>query len=411
MLELPNDFVLPDYDGGTIGNIPATVAALTGVPFNGLPPLRDALWRPIAGDVRRVIVILLDGWGWNMVAHERSRLGYLLGDADIIGRITSVFPSTTVNALSSVWTGAAPSQHGFLGLRLLFPDQAAVGWTLSMGANFDKAQDTLVDAGVDLEQVLAWPGVGEQLGAAGVPTYAFKGRHIVDSSLSRMHGRGLAGNIGAFTMADMLVQMRDLLESKPGEPLFLNGYWPTIDTISHFRGILGPAAISEMHMLLRQIKAQLIDGLSPQARAGTALFLVADHGQIVAPQEQHVLVSQHPIIREMQLMRPAGESRVAYVYARQGQADALATYLNTQCDGRLLALSAETVLQSGLFGPEPYAPETRRRIGDLVVMARDRALYVNPDEEPVILGFNMFGHHGGLHPDEMYVPWVGFRLG
>ena len=46
-------------------------------------------------------------------------------------------------------------------------------------------------------------------------------------------------------MADMLVQMGDLLEQKPGESMYINGYWPTIDTISHFRGPLSAATCSE----------------------------------------------------------------------------------------------------------------------------------------------------------------------
>ena len=62
VIALPDEFVLPDYTGNTIGNIPATVAALLNIPFTGLPPLRD-VWRPLAGDVRRVIVILLDSMG------------------------------------------------------------------------------------------------------------------------------------------------------------------------------------------------------------------------------------------------------------------------------------------------------------------------------------------------------------
>lgn len=409
MIALPEQFVLPDYSGNTIGNIPATVAAMLDIPFKGLPPLRDVLWRPVAGGVRRVVVILLDSLGANILEQEQERVRFFTDQATVIGRITSVFPSTTVNALSSVWTGAAPAQHGLLGLRLFHPEQATLSFMITLSPNFKSFPDALVDAGVVPEQFLAWPGVGEQFGAAGVPAYAFKGQHIVNSSLSRMHGRGLTGNYGAYSMADMLDQMRDLLEQKPGEPMYINGYWPTIDTISHFRGPLSAAACSETHTLLGQIKSQLLDALSSQARAGTVVFLVADHGQIIGPHDQHVYVKNYPQIVDAQLMHSAGEPRVAYLYARQGRAEELTALINEQCGHRLLAISAETVLQSGLFGPLPYATETRHRIGDVVVIARDRALYLNPDEEDLAIK-RMVGHHGGLHADEMVVPWIGFRL-
>ncbi|MCO5187351.1 MAG: alkaline phosphatase family protein [Anaerolineae bacterium] len=409
MIALPDEFVLPDYTGNTIGNIPATVAALLNIPFTGLPPLRDVLWRPLAGDVRRVIVILLDSMGANILDQEQERMRFFTDEAAVFGRITSVFPSTTVNALSSVWTGAAPAQHGLLGLRLFHSEQAVLSFMITLSPNFKRISDALVDAGLEPESFLAWPGVGEQFTAAGVPTYAFKGQAILDSSLSRMHGRGLTGNYGVFSMADMLVQMGDLLEQKPGESMYINGYWPTIDTISHFRGPLSAATCSETRTLLSQIKALLLDGLSPQARAGTVVFLVADHGQIVGPHDQHVYVKDYPQIVDAQLMRSAGEPRVAYLYARQGRVEELIALINEQCGDRLLAVSAESVLKSGLFGPPPYAPETRHRIGDVVVIARDQALYLNPDEEDLAIK-RMVGHHGGLHPDEMIVPWIGFRL-
>jgi hypothetical protein len=347
--------------------------------------------------------------GANIFEQDQENLRFFTDEAAVFGRITSVFPSTTVNALSSVWTGASPAQHGLLGLRLLFPEQAVLSFMIYLSPNFAKYPDSLVKAGVDPEQFLAWPGVGEQFARAGIPAYAFKGQDIVNSSLSRMHSRGLSGNFGAFSMADMVTQIRDLLESRPHEPMYINGYWPTVDTISHFRGPLSDASIGETRALVTQIKTLLLDALSPAARAGTAVFLVADHGQIIAPVDQHVYVSQNPAIQDAQLMRSAGEPRVAYLYARQGRAEELLQTINAQCGDRLMAISAETALSSGLFGPGPYAPETRRRIGDVVVIARDRALYLNPEEEEMAIN-RMVGWHGGLHPDEMFVPWIGFRL-
>jgi hypothetical protein len=108
-LSLPAEFVPPDYEGGTIANVPATVAALLEAPFAGLPPLRDELWRPLTG-VKRVVVLLVDAWGWNLLEQERDNLARLLGRTAVSGQVTSIFPSTTMAALSSVWTGTAPGE-------------------------------------------------------------------------------------------------------------------------------------------------------------------------------------------------------------------------------------------------------------------------------------------------------------
>ena len=117
-LNLPDEFVPPDYIGGSIANIPATVARLLQIPFDGLPPLREVMWMPFSDRVKRVVVLLVDSLGWDMYQRVKPDLDWLSSRVDIEARITSVFPSTTVAALSSLWTGYAPAQHGMVGLRL-----------------------------------------------------------------------------------------------------------------------------------------------------------------------------------------------------------------------------------------------------------------------------------------------------
>ena len=90
-LKLPEEMVFPDYSGTTVANVPGTIASLLEVPFKGLPPLRSSLWNPIAGDIRRVVVILVDALGQNIFAREENNLAGLIRRADTLGQITSVF--------------------------------------------------------------------------------------------------------------------------------------------------------------------------------------------------------------------------------------------------------------------------------------------------------------------------------
>jgi hypothetical protein len=408
-LEKIEEFSLPQYDGGSIANIAPTVARLLGVPFDGLPPLRDHLWQPVAGDVQRVVVILLDALGWNIVEQERERLAEFLEGASIVESISSVFPSTTVNCLSSVTTGAAPAQHGLVGLRLFFPEFAVLGQMLNLGPEFYKAPDALVTAGLSPETFLAVPSAAQLMNPYGVRSYAWKGADIVNSALSQMHGRGLTGNFGVVTFADMLIEIRNHLESNRAEKGYLYGYWPTVDTLSHVRGPLSATVRVEAHTLFQQIKAILIDGLSQEARRGTVLFVVADHGQVPAPVEQHIYAEQQSELQQLLLMRSAGEPRVPYFYARQGQVDALIAHINATWGDLGMAFSAESLLASGLLGPPPFAPHSAERLGDVVAIMRQHALYLNPDEVKTARTL-MVGRHGSLHKDEMRVPWLGFRL-
>jgi hypothetical protein len=407
-LSLPPEFLPPDYQGGSIANVPATIAAMLQVPFAGLPPLPGSLWRPLGNDIRRVVIITLDALGQNLLDQEAERLQPYLAETAVRGQLTSIFPSTTVAALSSLWTGTAPAQHGLAALYLLFPEYGTIGQMLNFSPIFAEYPNALVNAGLKPEEYLAVPGLAQQLATGGIPTYAFKGAAIVKSALSQMHGRGVADSFGAWSMADMMVEVGRFLEEKAGEPLFVSAYWPSIDAISHMRGWNGAQTAAEFHMLWQQIHQTLRQKLSRAARHHTALFIVADHGQTLCPRTNHIHLSDHPELNEMLLMRPAGEPRVAYLYAKQGRVQDIVNYVNENMNQAALAVPTAQALAAGLFGPPPYAAQIDNRLGDVVLLMRHNYLFVHPEDKSLIE--RLYGWHGGMTHAEMSVPWLGFRL-
>ena len=61
---LPAEFVLPDYDGGSIANLPGQVAAWLGVsPFGG-GGLHPEWVSALGGPVTRVVMVLVDALGY-----------------------------------------------------------------------------------------------------------------------------------------------------------------------------------------------------------------------------------------------------------------------------------------------------------------------------------------------------------
>ena len=407
-IPLPEEFVLPAYDGGSIANVPATAAALLGLPFDGLPPLREAAWRPLDGNVNRVVVLLVDAFGWNLLEHVEDDLAWLLERASVRQKLTSVFPSTTVAALSSLWTGAAPAQHGFVGFRLFLPEQAVLGQMIHFTPVFARFPDALVEAGLEPGAFLRAPGVAQQLAAADVPTYSFKSYTFADSALSQMHGRGVRKTFDIVTAADMFAQLRRLLDETAGQPLYAVAYWDAIDSLSHRYSFDHPSVAAELRSVIALLRDELWRPLSPTARAGTALFVTGDHGQITTPSSQALYLADHPELEKMLLMRPAGEPRTLYLYARQGRQEDVVYYLRERLNESAVALSASAALDAGLFGPPPHAPETARRVGDVVALMRGGHVLLDPSEADSVR--RMRGRHGGLTAAEMEIPWLGFRL-
>lgn len=397
-------FSVPDYDGLTIGNIPATVASWLNVPFDGLSPLSPSLSDPAGTEINRVIVLLVDALGWNLFKKQAEDFAWLTEKVQVRSKITSVFPSTTVAALSSLWTGVAPATHSLAGLRLFFPEFAVLGQMIKLTPVFHSVPDVLVDAGLDPETFLQWPGIGQQFSAAKLDSYAFKSHHFVDSALSIMHGRGVTKQYGIKSFADMMVQIRNLLSAKPKGCMFVSAYWSLVDTLSHDYGYDDPIVAAELRSVLYSLKTELCERLGSQASDGTLLCITGDHGQTVTPPHLQIKFADHPQLEQMLFMRPAGEPRTRYLHTKHGQQANVLDYLNTKLSHALYAMPSEVVLQQGLLGPLPHASTTLQRMGDVTVLMKDGYTLLNRQDN------NMIGRHGGMTPAEMEVPWLVYRL-
>jgi hypothetical protein len=401
-------FLPPNYQGGTLANIPATAAALLEAPFDGLPPIDTALWSPLAGDVRHVVVLLIDGMGVNLLAREEAAVDRALATPHARGELTSIFPSTTVAALSSLWTGAAPAQHGLVGLNLLLPDLGTMMFVLTFSSRLSANPNELIAAGLSPEAFLRAPGVGEQMVPYGVDVINFNARELLDTPLSRMFSRGVTRQSGSSSWTEQLGQIRAHLERPHHGKTLSIGYWPKVDTLAHYTGWDSAEVAAELADTLTTVQSELFERLSPAARQGTVVLMLADHGQTITPHSHHIYIEAHPELHRMLLMRPAGELRVPYLYVRQGARPDVLDYFAERLPNEFLALPSDDALAAGLFGPSPYAPETAVRLGDIVVLSRGGHVLATELERGLAERF--VGMHAGMTPDEMRIPFLGWRL-
>ena len=73
--------------------------------------------RACVAGARAVVLLVLDGLGWRRLEAARAR-GCPSSAAMEGGPITTVVPSTTAAALTSIATGLAPARHGIIGYRM-----------------------------------------------------------------------------------------------------------------------------------------------------------------------------------------------------------------------------------------------------------------------------------------------------
>jgi hypothetical protein len=410
-LHLPAEFIAPNYDGRSIVNLAASIVNILG---GKIPtaPLDDAILGELARAAPRVVLVIVDALAYQrflraLDVNPQNGFNVLLhGDAELVP-LTSVFPSTTVSALTSLWTGYTPAEHGTLGFTQFLRDQATRANMIyfSPSATDRVSSGQLVAAGMKPEELLAVPSLPQTLERAGVPVFHHIEQPYTNSPLSKMQLRvEMKETRGFVTSSDMWVALRDSLEEKWNARALFTAYWSGLDAIVHQYGPSSRAYDAEVHNLAYSFEREFLSRLSPRARAGTLFLLTSDHGAIDSPIKWTIYLKDHPDLREHLLMG-AGEPRAAYLYGVGGEKDALRAYIERELGKQFFVLDSRAALEAGLFGSGKRAPETRYRIGDLIVLPRADWILWERAEEP-----KMLGRHGGLAEEEMLVPLLAARL-
>jgi hypothetical protein len=406
----PGEFVLPDYDGLSLANVPATVAALLSGELPGAcPPLRSELWRGWADGVRRVILLLVDALGYLQLREAMARgdvpAWNRLAERGALFPITTIFPSTTNAVLTTLWTGYSPAAHGLLAFELYLREFGVAASALFFWPAAYHRHDLLVEWGLEPEDFVPVPALGGTLNKQGIAVRTFTRETYAESALSQMHRRGLEQVDGFVNASDLWVGLRRALGESRDERLFVSAYWDAVDGIGHKYGPNDDCWATELRSIGYMLEEEFLRRLPPAERDGTLLIITADHGLVPTPPEVAIKLDDHPLLRDALLIPPMGESRVPFFYPHPDQHEAVRAYLTEELSDAFVTLGRNVVLESGLLGPGPIYRETPYRLGDFVSLTR-RNHYLAKQEKSL----KMLGRHGGLSPVEMLVPLFIVRL-
>ena len=411
---------MPLYGGQSLLNVPGSICAALGVSTAGLgPPLEAGVLPPaMLGGVRSVVLLVVDGLGrWQLDgAIARGQAPTLAGLATeaaagsprvSLATITSVFPSSTVPALTTLNTGLPPAEHGLIGWTMFLEEfgeraeSARWGPAAGSGSYLDERL-----GGHDPRAFLGVETLHSRLAGAGVRPTVVGPAGLRRSGFSRMVFDG-AEYRGTFANSSLFVAVEEILaRPRRDRRRFVYVYWDALDLVAHLHGPRTPEHREE----LAALDFLLGRWLARQQRRRDVLFLLtADHGHVDSPEADAVRLDQDDALLGLLRAPPSGERRLVYLHARPGQAAVLRVYCAERLGELVELVEPEAAFAAGWFGPGPVAPAARRRAGDLMLLARPGVQLVYPaSERPA--GRIFGGNHGGMAPDEMLVPLLALRL-
>lgn len=400
-LQADADFIFPNYGGLSLVNLPASVCAWLGIPAFGAPPLAGIVMNQHARVFRHVILLVVDGMGLDTLQAALESPNHpdlsVWHEFDSLSPLTSISPSTTSAALTTLWTGQPPAAHGVMAYEVWLKEYGLIANLIRHAPLGAWEPGSLAKSGFDPLAFLPVPTFGAHLARHGVQAAAFQHVSIAHSGLSNMLLRDV--EVKPFrSLSDLWFSLEDLLDARAGRPAYTYIYWGDLDEHSHRFGPHDPRAAMEYAVFSRQLSDFL------RRRAGrftgdTLLLVTADHGHLSTPKHPSFELRNHPDLRDCLVMLPSGEARMPFVYLRPGYEDRFLSYLETAWPGMFLAVPSERVLQAGLFGPEPHDARVRDRIGDYVIVPREHAYWYFGAQDNLLLG-----RHGGMSRTEMLVP-------
>jgi len=354
--------VLPEYGGACIADlVPAIVEG------NVVDP---TLFPDGVLDADRVVLLVLDGLGWNQLCDRASLAPNLIS---MEGRaITSVAPTTTATALTSISTGLAPGEHGVVGYRMSV--EGSVLNVLRWWADGRDARRSIPPESIQ------WH---EPFGGQRPPVITRS--EFRDSGFTRAHLDGV--RLTGWRMPSTLVTEVSLAVGR-GEP-FVYAYYDGLDKIAHEFG-LGAHYDAELTAVDR-----LVGDLLAALPTDAVLVVTSDHGQvdvgsaIIEPAPEILAAVDHQ----------SGEGRFRWLHARPGRARALRIECDRYADIAVV-VDRDQVIDEHWFGPV-ITDAARAALGDVALVARDAVSFHDPADSGL---HPLVARHGSLTADEMHVP-------
>ncbi len=390
---LPDDFIVPDYQGRCVTNIvPSiyfTLAKSSSSPATSVLKLEEAMKREGAegkgfysvlpsevDGVDSVVLLVLDGLGFRQLQQRLERLPNLASMTQ--GMVHSVAPTTTACALTSLTTGLPPSKHGLVGYRMRI-GSAAIMNTLKWATDRDcsvKVPEPKVlqphEPFFGLRPMVVTKAIFDNTG--------FTKAHL--RNVRTRYWRTLSGISSAVT---------DLQRDKER---FIYLYYEGLDTTAHEFG-LGAHYDLELEFI-----DYLVGNLKRTLSRNSALVITADHGQVeVLDPPVHL---QSDILSKV--LYQSGEGRFRWLHLKVGMTDEVANLCEKYYGDQCKVLTREELLDMHVLGPT-MQPEVALRLGDVALVATQKVAFYDPfDTGP----FELVSRHGALTADEIEVPLLSY---
>jgi hypothetical protein len=332
-----------------------------------------------AHGLRGVIVLLVDGLGWEQLRERAGHAPFLTGATASAWR--TGFPSTTVASLGTLGTGRPPGQTALAAYQLRDPVTLERATLISW--------DTPTPPEVWQDQTTVF----ERAAAAGNPVSFVGQPRFAGSALTRAALRG-----ATFASANSPGQLEAAAAAGIDRGGVTYAYWGDLDKQGHAHGWQSAAWAAALETLDQMVRVIATD-MGPDRE----IWVTADHGMVDVDAAPRWDIAELPALAQ-DVALVAGEPRAVQLYT--DDPDAVQERWQAELGEAAWVLTKEQAVGLGLFGA--VSDRVQPYLGDVIAAMAGRATIVDSRWSPAS-ALQMVGHHGSLTSAEMDIPFI--RIG
>ena len=410
-----NNRIYPMYDGQSLVNVPHTIMNILGVKTIGIPINKKLYGGKIdLKGIRKVVVVFLDGFGYNMWLDSNSEPGFFnkISSRGLLIPITTAFPSTTAVGITTVSTGYEPAQHGLPEWVVYMKEIKLIINTLPFTMFVSKKKVDLEELKYNSKILYSGDTVYLQMKRAHVSSFTIIEKDLIGSAYTSLTKKG-STTMSFVKPTDGAIRLRELINSKHG-PVYLHFYSDNIDKVTHEYGPFTTQSRAEIAAMSHILERNLLNGVDKTSAEETLILVTADHGHIkVDPNKVIYLNNDKKLMKYLALdhgkkILPTGSPRDVFLHISPRYRSLAFNYLKTKLRGEATVIYSKDAIKLGLFGRSKPTKRLLDRIGDIILLPNSNGLIWY--EHVKGRRHKQKGVHGGLSADEMLIPLGMARL-
>ena len=363
--------MLPNYKNGSLVNLMSSIGKMFG---------HKSEYGPLDIEIpkaKNIVLLVIDGLGYDYVKNSNSALKDYLAKP-----ITSVFPSTTATAVTTIRTGLAPQQHAFTGWFMYLKEIGIISKILPFTIKGENKPITSMKMTDIIEE-----NFFDKINVNG---YNLVGKDIVNSKYQLASG-GKSKNIAYSTLNGFFRQLKKIIK-KPGKK-YIFTYWSEFDSLAHEYGKNSKKVSDHFKKLDKKL------GNFLKTMKDTTLIITSDHGHMTTKKSRVVDFKDHPKLTDCLAVPVSGDTRVGYCFVKPNKIGEFENYVRTKLKNICELHKSEDLVKKNYFGLFKPNKKLYDRIGDYTLIMKEN--YIIGDKNEFYIG-----NHSGLSEEEMLVPLI-----